>query len=62
MGGSASAPYIIVPVELIVILYKESWKRKNGSRKNDITKKEFMEWTNGLKLSLRLINTFHKKK
>ncbi len=45
---SASAPYVIAPVELIVILYKDSWKRKNGSKQNDITKKEFMEWTNGL--------------
>jgi site-specific DNA-methyltransferase (adenine-specific) len=45
---SASAPYVIAPVELIVILYKDSWKRKSGSKKSDITKEEFMEWTNGL--------------
>lgn len=45
---SASAPYVIAPVELIVVLYKDSWKRKNGSKQNDITKKEFIEWTNGL--------------
>ncbi len=45
---SASAPYVIAPVELILVLYKDSWKKIGGSRKNDITKKEFMEWTNGI--------------
>ena len=44
---SASAPYVIAPVELIVILYKNNWK-KNVKRQSDITKKEFIEWTNGL--------------
>jgi len=45
---SASAPYVIAPVELIIVLYKDSWKKTSGSRKSDITKEEFMEWTNGL--------------
>ena len=45
---SASAPYVIAPVELIVILYKNSWKKITGSKKSDITKEQFMEWTNGL--------------
>lgn len=45
---SASAPYVIAPVELILILYKDSWKKNSGSRENDITRDEFMEWTNGL--------------
>lgn len=45
---SASAPYVIAPVELIVILYKKSWKKISGSKKSTILKKEFMEWTNGL--------------
>lgn len=45
---SASAPYVIAPVEVILILYKESWKKINGSKKNDITKQEFMDWTNGV--------------
>jgi site-specific DNA-methyltransferase (adenine-specific) len=45
---SASAPYVIAPVEVIVILYKERWKKISGSRKSDITKKEFVEWTNGV--------------
>lgn len=45
---SASAPYVIAPVELIVILYKDEWKKTNGTKKSDITKEEFMEWTNGL--------------
>lgn len=45
---SASAPYVIAPVELILVLYKDNWKKTGGSRKNDITKKEFMDWTNGV--------------
>lgn len=45
---SASAPYVIAPVELILILYKNKWKKVSGSKKSDITKEEFMTWTNGL--------------
>ncbi len=44
---SASAPYVIAPVELIIILYKNQW-RKNNRHESDITKGEFVEWTNGL--------------
>jgi len=45
---SASAPYVIAPVELIVILYKNDWKKTSGSKVSNITKDEFMEWTNGI--------------
>lgn len=45
---SASAPYVIAPVELIVIFYKKRWKKTNGSLISDINKDEFMQWTNGL--------------
>jgi site-specific DNA-methyltransferase (adenine-specific) len=45
---SASAPYVIAPVELIVVLYKKSWKKTSGSGESDISRKEFMDWTNGL--------------
>lgn len=45
---SASAPYVIAPVEVIVILYKRDWKKTSGSQTSDINKKEFMEWTNGV--------------
>ena len=44
---SASAPYVIAPVELIVVLYKKDWK-KNEKKESDITRQEFMDWTNGL--------------
>jgi len=44
---SASAPYVIAPVELIVVLYKDKWK-KNNKGGSDISKEEFIEWTNGL--------------
>jgi site-specific DNA-methyltransferase (adenine-specific) len=45
---SASAPYVIAPVELILVLYKKDWKKIYGSKISDITKKDFMDWTNGL--------------
>ncbi|MBA7497186.1 Modification methylase DpnIIB [subsurface metagenome] len=45
---SASAPYVIAPVEMIVIFYKENWKKTSGSLKSDITRAEFLEWTNGV--------------
>jgi site-specific DNA-methyltransferase (adenine-specific) len=44
---SASAPYVIAPVELIVVLYKSVWK-KSEPGKSDISRKDFMDWTNGL--------------
>lgn len=44
---SASAPYVIAPVELILVLYKNNWK-KNEKKQSDIEKEEFVEWTNGL--------------
>lgn len=44
---SASSPHVISPVELIVVFYKKQWKKLNTG-KSDITKDEFLEWTNGL--------------
>ena len=44
---SASAPYVIAPVEAIVILYKNSWK-KIEKKESSIERNEFIEWTNGL--------------
>lgn len=45
---SATAPFVIAPVELIVVLYKKRWRKTSGSRRSDITKFEFMNWTNGI--------------
>lgn len=45
---SPAAPYVIAPVELIVVLYKKYWKKQNPQGETDLTKAEFMEWTNGL--------------
>jgi len=45
---SASAPFVIAPVELIVILHKNGWKKTSGSKISDISRDEFMNWTNGL--------------
>lgn len=40
---SASAPVIIPQVEVIIVLYKECWKKTSGSRKSDIEKDEFIQ-------------------
>ena len=45
---SASAPYVIAPVEMIVVFYKQRWKKESGSRISDISKEEFQPWTNGV--------------
>lgn len=45
---SASAPVIIAPVELIVVLYKDEWKKTNGSKISDISADEFKNWTQGV--------------
>jgi site-specific DNA-methyltransferase (adenine-specific) len=45
---SPTAPYVIAPVELIVVLYKGEWRRVRGERTTDIERDEFMAWTNGL--------------
>ena len=44
---SAIAPNIITPIEVIIIFYKKSWKRRKDNPFNDITKEEFIKWTNG---------------
>ncbi|ADQ47341.1 DNA methylase N-4/N-6 domain protein [Caldicellulosiruptor kronotskyensis 2002] len=44
---SASAPYVIAPVETIVLLYKHQWKRKSKGT-STIEKEQFIEWTNGV--------------
>lgn len=44
---SASAPYVIAPVELIVVFYKDVWK-KNYKGESDISKEDFVSWTNGV--------------
>lgn len=44
---SASAPSIIAPVEVIIVLYKQCWKKSRPGI-SSITKEEFIEWTNGI--------------
>lgn len=45
---SASAPMVIPPCESIEVFYKKGWKKVNGSKKSDITDREFIDYTNGL--------------
>lgn len=44
---SASAPHVIAPVETIIVMYKDAWKRERQGE-NDITRDEFMEWVLGI--------------
>lgn len=44
---SASAPFVIAPVELILVMFKETWKKQRQGI-SDITRDEFVEWTNGV--------------
>ena len=44
---SASAPHIIAPVEVIIVLYKDGWKR-NRRGVSTMRRDEFLKWTNGV--------------
>jgi len=44
---SASAPYVITPVEAILIMYKDRWQKTHRGV-SDMTRDEFIEWTNGV--------------
>ncbi len=44
---SASAPHVIAPVEAIIVLYKDEWKRDRRGI-STIERNEFIEWTNGM--------------
>lgn len=44
---SASAPHIIAPVEVIIVLYKDEWKRLRQAD-SDITSDEFKNWVLGI--------------
>jgi len=44
---SASAPFVIAPVEMIVVFYKKQWKKINKGI-STIDRDEFINWTNGL--------------
>ena len=43
---SASAPQVIVGIESILVFYKGSWKKGKGE--SDITRDEFIQWTDGM--------------
>ena len=44
---SASAPHIIAPVETVIVMYKDEWKRERQG-KSDITADEFKDWVLGI--------------
>ena len=44
---SARAPYVIAPVEVILVMYRDQW-RKARPGMSDISRDEFIDWTNGV--------------
>lgn len=44
---SASAPQVIAPIEVIVVMYKDTWK-KHTEGVSDLTKEDFIKWTWGI--------------
>ncbi len=42
---SASAPFVIAPVEAIPVMYKKVWKKETKGE-SDVTREEFLEYTN----------------
>ena len=44
---SASAPHVIAPVEVVIVLYKDEWKRQRQGKSN-ITSDEFKNWVLGI--------------
>ena len=44
---SASAPYVTAPVEMIVVLYKNVWKKQKKGI-STISRDDFLEWTLGV--------------
>jgi site-specific DNA-methyltransferase (adenine-specific) len=45
---SPSAPFVIAPVEVVLVLYKDSWARKEATRHADVGRDEFIAWTNAM--------------
>lgn len=43
---SASAPHVVAQVEMIAVFYKDCWYRAPGV--SDISKSQFVAWTNGM--------------
>jgi site-specific DNA-methyltransferase (adenine-specific) len=44
---SASAPYVIAPVETILVMYKTRWEKMRKGE-SDVARDEFIQWTNGV--------------
>jgi site-specific DNA-methyltransferase (adenine-specific) len=44
---SPSAPYVIAPVETILVMYKARWEKMRKGV-SDVTRDEFIQWTNSV--------------
>ena len=47
VAGCLHPLHTLAPVEMVVLLYKEDWKRRDRG-KTTISREEFIEWTNGM--------------
>ncbi len=45
---SPSAPFVIAPVEVVLVMFKGEWARRERDRHPDIARDEFVEWTNAV--------------
>ena len=45
---SPSAPFVIAPVETILVLYRDAWARREVGRQSDLERDDFIQWTNAL--------------
>jgi len=45
---SASAPVVVAPLDLLLVFYKDDWKKTGGTGVSDISADEFKEWTQGV--------------
>jgi site-specific DNA-methyltransferase (adenine-specific) len=45
---SPSAPFVIAPVEVVLVLYKDEWARRQEELHSDVTRDEFIKWTNAV--------------
>jgi DNA modification methylase len=46
--GSANAPHVIAPVEVVLVAHKGNWNRDRRGERGDVVDADFIKWTNGL--------------
>lgn len=44
---SPSAPFVTAPVEMVLVLYRDEWRRPRAGRRTDLERADFLAWTLG---------------